>query len=108
MPLKSATSESILVVDDEANLRKVLQRQLERAGYAVETAEDGGDALHLLDEEDFAAVLTDLRMAPMDGLTLLRRIAQRWPGLPVIMLTAHGSIDTAVEAVKLGAFDFIE
>ena len=103
----SAATDRILVVDDESNLRKVLAGLLRREGYEVDTAEDGAEAWDMLVDDDYAAVVTDLRMPNLDGMSLLKRIAQRSPELPVIIVTAHGTIDTAVEAVKLGAFDFI-
>ncbi|MCA9540007.1 MAG: sigma-54-dependent Fis family transcriptional regulator [Myxococcales bacterium] len=100
-------AEQILVVDDESNLRKVLGAQLRRHGYEVTTAPDGRAALAALATQPFSAVLTDLKMPEMDGVALLRAVAEKWPDLPVILLTAHGTVDTAVEALKIGAFDFI-
>ena len=100
-------AEHILVADDEANLRKVLAALLKREGYAVTTAADGIDALARLGEETFDAVLTDLKMPRLDGMGLLREVHARWPELPVIFITAHGTVDTAVEALKAGAFDFV-
>ncbi|MEZ4432726.1 MAG: sigma-54 dependent transcriptional regulator [bacterium] len=97
----------ILVADDEANLRKVLGALLRKQGHRVTCVADGRAALEALAADEFSAVLTDLRMPHVDGMTLLREVLDRWPGLPVVMLTAHGTVDTAVEAVKLGAFDFI-
>ncbi|MFT7580782.1 MAG: two-component system response regulator AtoC [Myxococcota bacterium] len=99
----------LLVVDDEANMRTVLAELLSREGYAVETAADGRDALKALKRTggNVHAVLTDMRMPGMDGMTLLQEIGSRYPGRPVVMLTAHGSVDTAVEAMKVGAFDFV-
>ncbi len=99
--------QRILVVEDEPNLRRVLSAQLERAGFAVVTASDGEDGLHRLDD-GFAAIVTDLRMPKVDGMALLRQAAVRVPDVPVIVITAHGSVDSAVEAVKAGAFDYIE
>jgi DNA-binding NtrC family response regulator len=100
-------ADRILVVDDEANLRKVLGAMLRRDGYEVDTAEDGAEALLMLDDERYAAVLTDLRMPQVDGMAVLRRVMVRSPETPVILLTAHGTVDAAVEALKAGAFDFI-
>ena len=100
-------ADRILVVDDESNLRKVLAALLRREGYEVDTAEDGAEAWDMLADDDYTAVLTDLRMPNLDGMGLLKRMAQSIPDLPVIIVTAHGTIDAAVEAVKLGAFDFI-
>src|SRR5262245_27986805 len=99
--------KQILVVDDELNLRRVLAAQLERDGYDVHTAEDGEQALAVLREHHIDLVITDLRMPKLDGMELLRRVVALDPGLPVVMLTAHGTVDNAVEALKTGAFDYI-
>jgi two-component system, NtrC family, response regulator AtoC len=103
----SKSPKRILVADDETNLRRVLSAMLKRHGYEVVTAEDGEEALQKIDEE-FNAVITDLRMPKLDGMELLSRIVAEYPQIPVIMVTAHGSVDNAVTAVKLGAFDYIE
>ena len=97
----------ILVVEDEANLRRVLSTILARDGYEVIEAVDGEQALGLIGQ-GVAAVITDLRMPRLDGMGLLRRVVAEQPSLPVILITAHGSVDSAVNAVKLGAFDYIE
>ena len=97
----------ILVVDDEPNIRKVLRAHLRRAGYAVEEAEDGRAALTWLNEEPFDLVISDLKMPGLDGMSLLARCRDDYPGLPVILITAHGTVDSAVEAIKLGARDYI-
>ena len=99
--------KQILVVDDEANLRRVLAAQLSRDGYEVHTAEDGEAALAFLREHHIDLVVTDLRMPKLDGMELLRAALQDSPERPVVMMTAHGTIDTAVEAMKLGAFDYV-
>ncbi|MFN3201898.1 MAG: sigma-54-dependent transcriptional regulator [Bradymonadia bacterium] len=100
-------AERILIADDEANLRKVLGMHLRKAGYKTQEVGDGQAALSHLEEDAFSAVITDLRMPQLDGMGLLKAIQSRWPELPVIMLTAHGTVDTAVEALKAGARDFI-
>jgi DNA-binding NtrC family response regulator len=97
----------IVLADDELNLRRVLGAMLARDGYEVLEARDGEEALGLVGP-GVAALITDLRMPRMDGMALLRRMAVEHSDVPVIMLTAHGSVDSAVEAVKLGAFDYIE
>src|SRR5215468_5072070 len=97
----------ILVADDEPNLRRVLTAILQREGYEVVLATDGEEALALLDPT-IAAVITDLRMPRRDGMDVLRQTVADYPDIPVIIITAHGSVDSAVEAVKLGAFDYIE
>jgi DNA-binding NtrC family response regulator len=97
----------VLIVDDELNLRKVMGALLARDGFEVLEAADGEAALELLDSE-LSLVITDLRMPKIDGMGLLRRVVAEYPDVPVIMITAHGSVDSAVEAVKLGAFDYVE
>src|SRR5580765_7857626 len=99
--------KQILVVDDEANLRRVLSAQLTRDGYEVHTAEDGEAALAFLKEHHIDLVITDLRMPKVDGMDLLRAALRDDPSRPVVMLTAHGTVDNAVEALKTGAFDYI-
>ena len=99
--------KQILVVDDEANLRKVLSAQLARDGYEVHTAEDGEAALAFLKEHHIDLVITDLRMPKVDGMDLLRAALRDDPSRPVVMLTGVGTVDNAVEAMKTGAFDFI-
>jgi len=104
-----STAGRLLIVDDEANMRTVLSGLLAREGYTVETAEHGKAALAALERTggNVSAILTDLRMPEMDGMELLELIVARYPGRPVVMLTAHGTVDTAVEAMKVGAFDFV-
>jgi Nif-specific regulatory protein len=96
----------ILIADDEPNLRRVLSAILVRDGYEVVQASDGEEAIAALPRVD--AVITDLKMPRVDGMTVLRRAAAENPDVPVIIITAHGSVDSAVEAVKAGAFDYIE
>src|SRR5882724_5553782 len=99
--------KQILVVDDEANLRRVLTAQLSRDGYEVHSAPDGEAGLALLREHHIDLVITDLRMPKMDGMELLRQALRIDAELPVVILTAHGTVDNAVEALKTGAFDYI-
>src|SRR5215211_5934677 len=99
--------KQVLVVDDEPNLRKILAAQLSRDGYDVLVAEDGEQGLSLLRENHIDLVVTDLKMPKVDGMTLLREAVKENPDLPVVMITAHGTVDTAVEALKLGAFDYL-
>src|SRR5260370_2976433 len=96
-----------LIVDDEPNLRKILSAQLTRDGYDVLTAEDGEQGLQLLREHHIDLVITDLKMPKVDGMTLLKRALEEEPELPAVLVTAHGTIDTALEALKSGAFDFV-
>src|ERR1700722_15845739 len=99
--------KQILGVDDELNLRRVLSAQLARDGYEVHTAEDGEAELAFLKEHHIDLVITDLRMPKVDGMDLLRGALRDDPSRPVVMLTAHGTVDNAVEALKTGAFDYI-
>jgi DNA-binding NtrC family response regulator len=98
----------ILVVDDERGLRDLISDILAADGHEVDTARDGGEALARLGEQAFSLVISDLRMPGMDGLALLAAIRERWPAMPVIILTAFGTIPEAVEAIRRGAFDFVE
>ena len=102
-----AGAARILIADDEPNLRRVLGAILTREGYDVLLATNGEEAVALFDREP-AAIITDLRMPKLDGLGVLRRANAVAPDVPVIIITAHGSIDSAVEAVRAGAFDYIE
>jgi len=97
----------ILVVDDEPNLCRVLAAQLTSDGHEVHAAADGEQALAVLNEHHIDLVITDLKMPRMDGMALLRESLALDPDLPVILLTAHGTVDNAVEALKTGAFDYI-
>jgi two-component system response regulator AtoC len=99
--------KQVLVVDDEANLRRVLAANLTRDGYDVHTAENGLAALEVLREHHIDLVITDLKMPQLDGMALLREVQAMDLQLPVIMLTAHGTVDNAVEALKLGAIDYL-
>ncbi len=99
--------KQILVVDDEANLRRVLAAQLTRDGYEVHVAEDGEQGLAFLREHHIDLVITDLRMPKLDGMDLLRAALRDDASRPVVMMTAHGTVDNAVEALKTGAFDYI-
>jgi DNA-binding NtrC family response regulator len=100
-------ADRVLVVDDEQSLRKVLAATLQREGYEVTVCANGEEALAALDRDGADVVVTDLVMPKMDGLTLLRKVVARHPDVPVIVVTAHGRIDSAVEAMKAGAFDFL-
>ena len=97
----------ILVAEDEANLRLVLQKELQRQGHDVRVAPDGEAALRLLEESNVDVLLCDINMPRMDGLELLRRVHQRPNPPEVIMLTGHATVETAIEAMKLGAYDYL-
>lgn len=101
------TPLNILIVDDDPSLRQVMSMQLEELGYHVLAASSGGEALQLLGSGPVALVITDYRMPGMSGMELLEKIRSDHPTLPVIMITAYGSIGNAVEAIKAGAFDYI-
>src|SRR5262249_53560451 len=96
---------TVLIAEDEANMRRVLSALLERDGYRTLEAPDGAAALELLARESVDAILTDLRMPKLNGLELLEAVRRKHPEIPVIMLTAHGTVGSAVEALKQGAFD---
>jgi len=97
----------ILVVDDEINMQVVLRAMLKKEGYEVRTALDGREALKVLADDAIDVVVTDLKMPNLDGMGLLERVAAEYPTVPVIMITAHGTVATAVDALKKGAFDYI-
>jgi two-component system, OmpR family, alkaline phosphatase synthesis response regulator PhoP len=99
--------KGILIVDDEKNIRLTLSHALQPLELPVHTAGDGEEALKKLQEHNLGLVLLDLKMPGMDGLEVLRRIKDTWPKTQVILITAHGTIESAVEAMKLGAVDFI-
>jgi len=100
-------AETILVVDDEQNIRRILERAFTKAGYRVLTAENGHQALRTLEEHACDVVLTDVVMPDMTGLELLKRARQKHPQLQIILMTAYGTIPTAVEAMRAGAYDFL-
>jgi len=97
----------VLIVDDEVNIRRVLAAMLKREGYEVTTAADGEQALGVLHRTPVHVVVTDLVMPRLGGMELLRRVTADFPDVPVILITAHGSVDSAVAALKAGAFDYV-
>jgi two-component system response regulator PilR (NtrC family) len=99
--------EAILVADDEPGVRESLAEVLRDSGYIVQTAADGAGALTALEEHDVSVVITDLRMPGADGLAVLKRAREISPQTFVLVMTAHGSVDTAVEALRAGAADYI-
>ena len=100
-------AESILIADDEPGVRESLAEVLRDAGYSVATATDGTAALAVLEERDFAVIVTDLRMPGADGLAVLRRARELSPQTVVLVMTAHGTIETAVDALRAGAADYL-
>lgn len=97
----------ILIAEDEANLRMVLQKELERLGYRVQAAPDGDAALRKLEESNVDVLLCDINMPKVDGMEVLRRVHERPNPPEVIMLTGQATVETAVEAMKLGAYDYL-
>jgi len=98
----------ILVVDDEAVVRDSMSDWLIDAGYEVVTAENGSQALDVIERERVGIVLADLVMPGMDGIELMKRAKELTPNIAVIIMTAYGSIPTAIAAMKEGAYDYIE
>ena len=99
--------ENILVIDDEKNIRTTLTKCLRAEGYEVTAAINGEDGLEKLSEEDFDLILLDMKLPGMDGIEVLRRIRESHPFTPAIMITAYGTVESAVEAMKLGAVDYL-
>lgn len=100
--------EKILVVDDENNIRVVFSKCLADAGYLVHTVPDGHSALQAIEKDNYSLVVLDMKLPDIDGLEVLRRIKSAVPAARVIIVTAHGTIDTAVEAMKNGAVDYLQ
>jgi two-component system response regulator AtoC len=97
----------VLLVDDDPGVGQVLGALLAQGGHESNAVDSGAAALEALEARPYDVVVTDQRMPKMDGLTLLGQIRERWPELPVVMLTAHGTIPLAVEAMRVGAYDFV-
>ncbi len=97
----------ILVIDDERSIRNTLKEILEYEKFEVDVAEDGFEGLEKIENSHFDVVLCDIKMPKMDGIEVLGKIQEKDPDATVVMISGHGSIDTAVEAIKKGAFDFI-
>jgi DNA-binding NtrC family response regulator len=98
----------ILIIDDERSIRSTLKEILEYEKYEIVEANDGAEGLQLLKKEDFDLVMCDIKMPKMDGMEVLSAASELKPDLPFIMISGHGSIDTAVEATKKGAYDFLQ
>jgi two-component system response regulator FlrC len=98
----------ILVVDDDPEMRRALVDTLERAGHAAHGVQDGMSALGRLSAESYRLIISDMRMPEMSGLDLLRRVHQDRPELPFVLITAYGRVEEAVQAMKCGAFDFLQ
>jgi CheY-like chemotaxis protein len=105
----TAMQRSILIVDDEEIIRNVLKRKLEQStDFIVHTAADGVPALEIFNQENIDLVISDLMMSEMNGIELLRNLKRVKPGVPVIIITGYGTLDDAIEAIHLGAEDFIK
>ena len=100
--------KNILIIDDERSIRNALKEILEFEGFNVVDAEDGESGLSIMKQQSIDLVFCDIKMPKMDGVEVLEQILQYHEGLPVVMISGHGTIETAVEAIKKGAFDFIE
>lgn len=98
----------ILVIDDERAIRSTLKEILEYENHEVDVAEDGIKGLEMLEENNYEIVLCDIKMPKMDGIEVLEKIFEKEPDMSVIMISGHGNVETAVEAIKKGAYDFIE
>lgn len=99
---------NILIIDDEDIVRISCKRTLMPEGFEVKTAQNGIEGLKMIEEERFDIVLTDLKMPDIDGIEVLRLIKQRWAETVVIIITGYQTVDSAVTAIKLGAYDYIE
>jgi len=97
----------ILIVDDDPDILIVIQRLLETDGHEAVTADSGMKALKLIELDEYDLVISDLRMPSMDGIALLRELKALRPSLPVILVTAYASVETAAESVRLGASDYL-
>jgi DNA-binding NtrC family response regulator len=98
---------SILVVDDDVGAQRALLQVLKREGYFVEGASSASIALEKLHDHLFDLLITDIRMERMDGMELMREVRSRWPDIPVIIMTAFASVDTAVRSIHSGAYDYV-
>lgn len=98
---------NLLLIDDEKSIRKTLKEILEYEGYTVDEAGDGAEGLRMIQEADYDIVLCDIKMPKMDGMDVLEKAQITNPDVPFIMISGHGTLETAVEAVKKGAFDYV-
>lgn len=103
----SAKTKRILIVEDEDNARNALARLLSREGFIVETVSNGCEALSYLRQQPVNLIVTDMKMPRMDGITFLRELNRDFPKSNVIMITAYGGVESYLEAMNLGAFEYI-
>ena len=101
------SKQRVLIVDDEPDIRELLEITLLRMGLETRSAEDFSDATRHLQDESFDLCLTDMKLPDGDGISLVEHIQQHYPNTPTAVITAHGSIDLAIKAMKCGAFDFV-
>jgi two-component system response regulator HydG len=110
LPLRDEGSRmtgNVLIVDDDQSMAETLTKAMTRRGFVVTWKTSAVDALKLLDEQDFDVVVTDLHMEGMNGFAFCERLTASRPDVPVVMITAFGSLDSAVNAIRVGAYDFI-
>lgn len=98
---------SVLVVEDDLSLREALCDTLQLAGFPVLAAQDGNTALSMIEQQDISMVVSDVQMKPMDGFSLLKKLKSNHPDLPIVLMTAYGTIQKAVEAIREGASDYL-
>jgi len=103
----SKSAKRILLVDDEENARIALAKLLTKGGYIVATVANGFEALNYLREQDVNLIITDINMPEMDGIEFLREVNRSFPGSNVVMITAYGGVESYIEAINLGAFEYI-
>ena len=106
-PCLPKNAKRILLVDDEENARIALSRLLTRGGYIVDAVANGFEALNHLREHDVNLIVTDINMPEMDGIEFLREVNRSFPGSTVVMITAYGGVESYIEAINLGAFEYI-
>src|SRR5262245_2824679 len=106
-PRAGAAERRVLVIDDEESVRYAVGKGLKRAGYVVETAATGREGVDRLRAGGFHAVVTDVRLPDLSGLAIVALLTETSPGTPVVVMTAYGSVETALEAMKRGARDFL-
>jgi DNA-binding NtrC family response regulator len=104
---KMTDQKRILIVDDDETVRRSYLRSLESVSCQVAAASDGEEALQTMEQDPFDVVLLDMRMPGQDGLSVLRTIKQKWPESEVVIITGYPTMDSAKEAVRLGAFDYV-
>ena len=101
------TKKRILIIEDEANMRHMLEVLLKKSNYGVTSVADGQEGLETVERGQYDFILCDIKMPRMDGMTFLKSAAEPLRDTPVIMMSAYGTVDTAIEAMKLGAYDYI-